>query len=55
MRLWRAEQALRRRLEGWGTGALTALLLALGLIIIVIAIRGSTRLKAASAVWVMLP
>ncbi len=55
MGIWRAEQGLGRRLERWGGGALTALLLALGLVLIVIAIRGSNRLKAVSAVWVMLP
>jgi uncharacterized membrane protein YqjE len=53
--VWRAEQALGRKLERWGAGALTVLLVALGLILIVIAVRGSNRLKAVSAVWVMLP
>jgi hypothetical protein len=55
MDVWRAERTLGRTLERWGAGALTVLLVALGLIIIVIAIRGSNRLKAVSAVWVMLP
>ena len=53
--LRRAHRHAWGQLERWSGTTLTLLLLALGLVIVWIALRGSNRLKAASAVWVIMP
>jgi hypothetical protein len=53
--LVRAHRHAERGLAGWGGFALTALLVGIGLVLLWIAFRGSSRMKAATAVWVMFP
>lgn len=46
---------LRRWLSGWPDSALTVLLLALALVIIVVALRAGPLHKAIVAAWVLFP
>lgn len=53
--LWQAHGHGVRAVQGWGSLALTLLLLGIGLLIVWIALRGSNRVKAATAVWTLFP
>lgn len=54
-RLWQEHRRAVRTAHGWGGMALTLFLIAIGIVILWIAFRGSNRLKAAASVWVVFP
>lgn len=53
--LWKAHGHAVRAFSEWSGGALTILLIVLGVILLWIAFRGSNRVKAATAVWTLFP
>lgn len=53
--LWRTQRSMMARFERASGWTLTLLLLGIGLVLVWIALRGSNRVKAATAVWTLFP